>query len=452
MRAKTDPQKSIFELYSDHTIGRELQAISDRLERHMEILDWVAEDLGWSKKRATGRRGLTVENIFRAGLLMQRTGFSYRELEFYLDDSLTFRAFTRLSGKHPDFCTLQRNISAIGEETWERINCYLMVSVAREGIEKGRVIRTDSTVTETHIHKPLDSVLLWDSVRVMTRLLDQAEAIMEKRLVPFRDHQRVSKKLQNHIIYARSMKQRVPFYKRLLKYTHMTKDYLVQTVAAITSPLSSLPAIIDWKNQAIHYLELIDKVIDQTQRRVLHGESVPSQEKIVSLFEEHTDIIVKGRREVLYGHKINLTTGRSGLVLDLVIEEGNPADSTRTLPMIQRQVEIFGRPPRQASFDGCYASKDNVAQAKNLGVSDIAFHKKCGLSIADMVKSDWVYKKLRAFRAGIEANISTLKSQYGFRRCHWKGLAHFKRYLWGSVVAYNLVTLARLDLAAAEAK
>ena len=175
-----------------------------------------------------------------------------------------------------------------------------------------------------------------------------------------------------------------------------------------------------------HYRPLIERIIGQSERRVLCGEPVPAREKIVSLFEPHADIIVKGGRAVEYGHKLNLTTGRSGLILDLVIESGNPADSERFLPMLERHIAFYGRAPRQAAADGGYASRHNLSQAKARGVKDMAFHKKAGLRIEDMVKSRWVYRKLRNFRAGIEAGISWMKRAYGLGRCTWRGLAHFK--------------------------
>ena len=127
-----------------------------------------------------------------------------------------------------------------------------------------------------------------------------------------------------------------------------------------------------------------------------------------------------------------------------MVEAGNPADSERFLPMLERHIAFYGQAPRQAAADGGYASRNNLSQAKAWGVCDMAFHKKAGLSIQDMVRSRWVYRKLRTFRAGIEADISCLKRAYGLARCTWRGLEHFKAYVWSSVVAYNLALLARL--------
>jgi transposase, IS5 family len=169
---------------------------------------------------------------------------------------------------------------------------------------------------------------------------------------------------------------------------------------------------------------------------------VPAGDKLVSLFEPHADILRKGS-EVAYGHKLNLTTGKSGLILDLVVEAGNPADSERLLPMLERHIARYGEAPRQLAADGGFATRANLSQAKTRGVRDLAFHKRGGLRIEDMVRSRWVYRQLRNFRAGIEADISCLKRAYGLARCTWRGLSHFRAYVWSAVVAYNLALFAR---------
>ena len=191
-------------------------------------------------------------------------------------------------------------------------------------------------------------------------------------------------------------------------------------------------------------LELFDQVVDQTRRRVIDGEKVPAREKLFSIFECHTDIIEKGNRETVYGHKLFLTTGKSGLILDCVVERGNPADSTMFLPLMDRQKDIFKRPPRQAAADGGFASVDNLDKAKARGIKDVCFSKRKGLAILDMVKSKWVYKQLRNFRAGIEAGISTLKRAFGLSRCTWTGWGGFRRYVGSAVASFNLLMLARL--------
>ncbi len=191
------------------------------------------------------------------------------------------------------------------------------------------------------------------------------------------------------------------------------------------------------------YVPFTDRVLDQTRRRVFEGEKMPAMEKVVSIFEDHTDIIARTYRDTKYGHKIFLTGGASSMILDCVIADGNPADSSLTETMIDRQIEIYGKPPRQASFDGGFASKENLAIAKAKGVEDAVFFKRRGLEISDMAKSLWVYRRLRRFRAGIEGCISYLKRVFGLDRCTWRSLGSFKGYVWGSIVSCNLLILAR---------
>ena len=167
-----------------------------------------------------------------------------------------------------------------------------------------------------------------------------------------------------------------------MKVTRATLTYLAQAEPRLsTAGTVGVVALSGWYAEVAHYRPLIEQVIEHTERRVIHGESVPAKEKLFSVFETHTDIIKKRNRDIQYGHKLNLTSGKSGLILDVVVETGNPADSERFLPMLDRHIEHYGGAPKQMAADGGYASHDNLAQAKARGVSDMAFHKKCRLSI-----------------------------------------------------------------------
>jgi IS5 family transposase len=194
------------------------------------------------------------------------------------------------------------------------------------------------------------------------------------------------------------------------------------------------------------FISLGERVEDQTHRRVVFGEIVPAGEKVVSIFEEHTDIIVKDRRDTLYGHKLCLAVGGSSLVLDAVVLDGNPADSTLAVDMVDRQERLYGRVPRQAALDGGFASRLNLETLKARGVQDVCFSKGRGIAVSEMVKSSWVYRKLRDFRAGIEGCISFLKRCFGLSRCLWRGLEAFGAYVWASVVSANLLVIARHQL------
>lgn len=448
MRQKRTVQSSIFERYAEHEIGLELQAMSGWLDQHPELLEWVDADLAKRPRLDTGRRGLSCESVLRCALLKQYRQLSYDDLAFCLLDSVSCQAFARVSnGWIPKKAVLQKVISAITDATWERINATLLQRAHHHQVESGRMLRIDSTVTATPIHAPSDSSLLRDGVRVMTRLLRQATRLAEGRAtIRYHNHERVTKKRARAIEYTRGRDKKAQLYRDLLEITGRCLHYLDQAALILDLIGHHLPAdaVSAWQRQAAHFKALIEAVMEQTRRRVMLGETVPAADKVVSLFEHHTDIIVKGGRQVQYGHKLNLCSGRSGLILDVVIEHGNPSDADRFIPMLDRHIAQYGKAPRQMAADGGYASRDNLAQAKARQVVDVAFHKKSGLNIEAMAKSAWVYRKLRNFRAGIEAGISCLKRAYGLGRCTWKGLAHFKAYVWSSIVAHNLALFVRL--------
>jgi IS5 family transposase len=443
MRQERTVQATIFEVFARHEIGCELKTISQWLDRQRALVSLVAGDLRRHGLHETGRRGLPAETVLRCALLKQQRQLSYEELAFYLEDSVSFRAFARLPlAWSPKKSVLHRTISAIRPETWEAVNRALLANAKQDKLESGAMVRIDSTVTAVLMHEPSDSALLWDAVRVMTRLLRQAAALPGAPALQWRDRRRLAKKRARAIEYSRGHDKRRRLYRELIAATRATQAAVQQAAERLTD----LPGVAAerWRAQLSHYLPLIERILVQSERRVLRGQPVPAGEKLVSLFEPHADIIVKGGRDVQYGHKLNLVTGKSGLILDVVVEAGNPADAERFLPMLERQITRCGVPPRQVAADGGYASQDNLTTAKAHGVSDVAFHKKRGLAVEDMVKSGWVYRKLRNFRAGIEAGISCLKRAYGLARCTWRGLDHFKTYIWSAVVAHNLVLFARL--------
>jgi IS5 family transposase len=256
------------------------------------------------------------------------------------------------------------------------------------------------------------------------------------------DAKRFVLKIQN----SRGADERLPHYKNLIRMAKKLEKELPSMVARIAAKAPETARVKRQLEDIVAVSELLPHVISQTERRVIRGESVPAEEKIASIFELHTDIIVKGRREVEYGHKAFFTSGKSGLVLDCQLVQGNPADTEYFIDLIEEQKSIYGRVPRQVSVDGGFASEDNLYDAKDLGVKDVCFSKTCGLPVEEMCKSEWVFQKLRNFRAGIEATISVLKRAFGLGRALWKGVKGFGAYVHSAVAAYNLTILARLQL------
>ena len=424
--------------------------MSALLDAQPALAGLVQQDLeaGCGKNPQTGRSGLTGEQTLRALLLRQLTGWTYAELAFHVADSATYRAFCRVGAllKPPSKSALADNVRRVRPATLATLNAQVVTSPPARAVEPGRTVRMDSTVVPVAIHHPTDSSLLWDAVRVLDRLLRQTET--HAGFTAYHRHRRRAKRRALEIAHLapHAVRRRTACYRELVALTEATATYATCALAHLEG-LPATPARRRLRTQLRRLLPRVAQVIDQTRRRVVHGEAVPADEKLVSLFEAHTDVLVKDRRDTYYGHKIFLTTGRSGLILDCALPKGNPGDVTWTVPLVQRQCRLFGRPPRQVSCDGAFASQDNLADTKALGVADVCFAKKRGLQVADMVRSAWVYDKLRRFRAGIESGISVLKRVFGLARCVWKGVAGFHAYVRAAVLAANLLVLARHHLA-----
>ena len=175
MRPERIIQATIFEVFARHEIGCELKAMSLWLDGQRALLSLVASDLRGRGLRETGRQGLPAEAVLRCALLKQDRQLSYEELAFHLEDSASFRAFARLPlAWSPKKSVLHKTISAIRSDTWEAVNRALLASAKQEKLERGATVRIDSTVSAALMHEPSDSALLWDAVRVMTRLLRRA--------------------------------------------------------------------------------------------------------------------------------------------------------------------------------------------------------------------------------------------------------------------------------------
>jgi IS5 family transposase len=428
---------------AEHPRAAELLEMSRVLDAATLPLTAIRHDLAGRRSVSVkkGRVGLSAEQVMRAGLLKQMFDVSYDELAFHLGDSLQLRAFCRLSpsASPPKKSALQANVGAIRPKTWEAVHQAIVLEAKKQKVEDGSWMRTDTTVVESNIHHPLDSSLLFDGVRVLTRTLVRAH---EEYGTATCNHRRRAKRRAVAILHAGTMAKRTPLYKDLLKVAHKT----VRAAEKALEDLTDLGAL-GFVATLSHFLPLVKRIIDQTERRVLRGESVPASEKLVSLFEPHTDIIVKDRRDTHYGHKVTLSTGRSGIVVDLVIEKGNPADSTLAVRSAERHAALFGEAPERAAFDGGFAAKKNLETLQASGTREVCFSKPAGVPIDEQTSTPRVRRILKRFRAGIEATVSFLKRSFGLSRCTWTGLTRFRAYCWCSTVAHNLLTMARALLA-----
>lgn len=447
MRTIEDTRTNFLDDLFVNKISKELTEISKIIDSNKSIYNSIFNDI--SPLNNVGRKGLSAEQLFRIAMLLKLRGLTYEELEFHIADSATFRSFAKLfPGHYPKKSTLQENIKRISAETWSNINNIIVQYSIEKGIEKGDTIRIDATAVETNVHIPSDSSLMLDGIRVITRLLDEANNLFENKILQYSDHNRAAKK-KNFVIENKKTQQnkKNKKYKEMIKISESVIDYADRAIIILNSYkfneiFDSIQAnLISGKIDM--YADLLFRVIDQTKRRIFDSEKVPARQKIFSIFESHTDIISKENRINIFGHKIFISTGKSGIITDCIVVRGNPNDTTLFGEILERQKNVLGKTPKKMAADGGFASKENLNKAKEEGVEDMGFSKKRGMKTLDMVRSEWIYEKLRRFRAGIEGIISALKRAFGLDRCTWTTWDGFNQYIQSSVVAFNLQVLAR---------
>ena len=437
-------QISIFENYSEHELGVRLKSLSDLLDLHPEILTLAAKDLVDESASNVGRCGLSVESIFRCLLLKQQLRISYEQLSFHLSDSMTYRSFTRLiHDSMPSRSGLQSTIRRIKPETLEAIHEILSQNWLEQGILSMEKLRIDSTVVASNIAPPSDSHLLNDGIRALSRLLAKSKDSTGVK-IRFTDQRESSKSLSFQIFNAKKA-EKERLYPDLLKRARTVLKQVDRGLQSVRLGAGKSDQKEKWVLALEHYRDLMQQVIDQTQRRVIDKESVHSSEKLVSLFEPHTDIIVKGFRDVQYGHKINLSSERRGFITYLSIKEGNPSDKDLFLPVLEYHQSTLKALPNSVVADGGYASQVNVTEGRGKGIKHVVFNKRVGLTNQAMGVKQKTFDRLRHFRAGIEGNISELKRAFGASKATWKGHDGFKAFVWSAVISYNLTRLTRLQ-------
>jgi IS5 family transposase len=414
----------------------ELGLIDSVLEKHPHLIATLGEGISNSQiKNILGRQDTpSIEQIVRAAIYKELKGLDYRALEYHQEDSRIAALFIKIDPLRPySFQLYQKYISQIKPERLQDMLLELNKIAINEGLEDLKKVRQDTTTVETDIHHPTNNSLIWDCIRKSTEHLKKLSE--EVKGFTYRDYTKGAKKTYFKINNTHSKDKKIKlFEKQLVTFT--------KAINQVSNAIKKKDIFVDIRAMAFMYmlenlLPVMIQVYDVSYRKEIKGEKVPSDEKIFSIFERHTDIICKGGREVVFGHKINLTTGASNLVLDCLIERGNPADSKLFGPTLDRVMGNYEATPRDCAADGGFFSKENIESSKNKGVTNIVFNKIVG-RVKNQASSLNMETRLKKWRSGIEANISNLKRGFKLHRCNWKGWMNFQAKVLWSVIAYNI--------------
>ena len=434
----------------------------DHLLEDEQLYRQIRADLGrrYPLTLVAGRHSTPGEAILRLLVVKHLYNWSYRDTVHLVADSLVLRWFCRIYFEAvPDASTLDRWARTIRPESLQPLNDRVVELARQAKVTKGRKLRIDGTVVETPIHYPIDSSLLADGVRVLRRLIRRSKPMVSEQLTGVRDAFRsrlrtMRRGLQTlhrlrRRVGADKAEERKEIYATLLAATAATvtqatriRDALQQVGGEAKATAQRLMAQID------HYLPLVQQVISQTQRRVLEGKKIPAKEKIVSIFEPHTRIIprYKGGADVEFGRMVVFDEVEGGIVTRFAVLEDKTAEQGQLAPALEHHQQLFGRAPRTVTGDRGVHAADNERVARAAGVKHLVIPHSGVVSEAQRARERSRPWRRYRWRAGMEGRVSSLRRDYGLRRCPGTprrsrlgaGEEGFVRHLGWAVMASNL--------------
>jgi IS5 family transposase len=405
----------------------------------------------YPQTESRGRKSTPVEVVLRMLAVKHLYNFSYEQTEQHVADSLVLRQFCRVYFHTvPDHTTLWRWAQLIQPTTLAAFNERVLALAVAAKLTRGRKLRMDGMVVETNIHYPTDSSLLADGVRVLGRTLTRAKAVVQEATgltkEVFRNRTRSAKRAAREIarLSRQGREKTRPAYKRLVQTAQATVRQAEQVLAALAEQAAETGEGLVRTFQT--FLPRLQQVVEQTVRRVFADESVPAEEKLVSIFEPHTDIIKRGKanKPTEFGHEVWLGEIEGAFISQYAILDGNPADKSQWQPTLERHQQQFGRPPWQASADRGVHTPDNEAFAEKLGVKRVILPKPGHKSPRrrQHEKQRW-FRRGRRFHAGVEGRISVISRKYGLDRCRNRGQIGCAQWVGWGVIANNLTALGR---------
>jgi transposase, IS5 family len=452
MRLKSSIQESLkIQAPSRVKVVREYRGKYEKLDlilrANPQLLDQAHQEIiSQLSTSETGRVGaFTSENLLRTVIVMFVEDLSYRDTVVRLDDSEVLREFVGLGWQEvmdPTF--LSRAFDALSPETWALLNERLGQYAQGEKKIEGKKLRVDSTVVETEVHYPTDSSLLWDSARVLIRELRRARLELRVCGLHPRFHDRKIKRLYTFI--NRNCASKSKRVQRKVKSTYQQLIAQVRRIAVVTEAL-----LDEWEEGALpeleKYLPRVQKVIHQAEQRIVHGVILPAEEKIYSLFEEHTELIKRGKagKEVEFGHKVLIAQSGEKFITPYQVLPRRQEDPTLLRETLDAHRALFGKAPEVLATDkGFYEDREQIKKLEE-GIKTVSMPKKGRRTPEEERReSSKSFCEGQRFRAGVEGTISVLKRVFKQGRCLFQGFKHYAASVGCAVFCYNLVLLTRL--------
>ena len=466
MRIKSDLQESLALGPSSLQITRayyqKYQRIDQILRDTPKLLDAFHRDTAkmLEGSRRCRRSQFTSEQLLRSILVMEVERLTYRDTTIRIDDSVFLRRFVGIPfGEVMDFTTLNKIYKAIRPQTWKKINDDLTRYAIECELITGTSLRVDTTAYETNIHFPTESSLLWDGYRVIGRLIDAIRAYAPEA-VGLRRLQRRRVKRLAHLIARQSRhkgghreKMRKPYGALLAQVSGIVEWAAAiqrdcrERISRVHYDLDTMSVLQRLLGELEDFASLTSQVIDHTRRRVFEGEKVPHSEKVLSLFESHTELLLRGKvgKPIEFGHMILLHQVENKFISDYEVFKKRPSDESLVNGILLRHENKFGQLPENFAADkGFYKSMEKIRQLESW-IDNVSIAKKGSRTAAEIKREHQpVFRQLQRFRAGIEGSISFLKRCFRMGRCLYRSFKTYCSSVGSHIFAHNLLVLARL--------
>lgn len=412
-----------------------------------------------------GRPSIPMETYLRMMFLRFRYKLGFETVCAEVSDSIAWRRFCRipLDTAVPHPTTLLKITSRCGPGVIEALNEALLAKAAEHKLVRLDQIRADTTVVEANVAYPTDSGLLAKGVARLGRLVGQVKAAGVATRTTFRDR-------------GRSVRRRAH---EVAVWLRRRNDDAKEEVLEITGGLASIATLTIGEARAVAVNArrclarrgapgsgtlrraladidttalLLERIVTQTRLR-LAGEVPDGSSRVVSLHDGDARPIRKGRlgKPVEFGYKAQVADNRDGIVVDYVIEKGNPPDGPQLVPAVARIKARFGKAPGAVTADRGYGEARIDRELAGLGVKTVAIPRRGRPGPARTEEQRGRrFVRLVKWRTGSEARISCLKRDFGWRRTLFDGLAGTETWCGWGVLTHNSIKIAHLHQTAAD--
>jgi len=423
--------------------------LSQLLDENPQVVSLVHHDLAKMLSQSSkGRKsGYTSEQILRSVIVQFIEQDSFRDVVILIENSEFLRSFVRL-GIQPmmDYSFLNKAFGILREETWQAINLVIARYAAQQGKISSEKLRMDTTVYETNIHYPTDSSLLWDSFRTLASLLRKIQQELPQLALKHRFHDAKAKKLAYFI--TRNGGSPKKGTQRKVKSTYRELIGRVTWITGVASQTLDTLGKTGYEAELLsHYLPIVNRIIDQADKRVFQGIMPAADEKIYSLFEEHTELLKRGKagKPIEFGHKILLAQTGEKFIHHYRVFPKRQEDKEMVKPAINAHKQLFGISPDVLAADkGFYESMTQIFSLEET-ITTVSICKKGRRTQQEYEReSSEEFKDGQRFRAGCEGSISVLKRAFNLGKCLFKGFKNYAASVGCAVFCHNLVLLTRL--------